>query len=64
VLLLCYRYDPMTGKYGFAIMRSLQAGGIATVLALGGYIWIKLRRERREARPQPFINAGLSGGKV
>jgi protein SCO1/2 len=54
VLLLCYRYDPMTGKYGFAIMRSLQAGGILTLLVLGGYIVFHLRRERRQ---QPAGNA-------
>jgi protein SCO1 len=53
VILLCYKYDPMTGRYGFAIMRSLQAGGIATMLALGGYIVIKLVRERRSALPPP-----------
>ena len=53
VLLLCYQYNPMTGKYGFAIMRSLQVAGIATVLAIGGYIVIKLVRERRLNLPVP-----------
>ena len=53
VLLLCYAYNPMTGKYGFAIMRSLQVGGIATLLALGSYIVIKLVRERRLNVPVP-----------
>jgi len=63
VLLLCYRYDPMTGKYGFAIMRSLQAGGILTLLALGGYIVTRLLRERRDH--SRLINVGLpAGGKV
>jgi protein SCO1/2 len=52
VILLCYQYDPLTGKYGFAIMRSLQAGGILTLLVLGSYITIKLTRERRAARAQ------------
>jgi len=53
VLLLCYQYNPMTGKYGFAIMRSLQVGGIATLLVLGSYIVIKLVRERRLNLPVP-----------
>ncbi len=53
VLLLCYAYNPMTGKYGFAIMRSLQAGGIATLLVLGSYIVVKLIRERRLNLPVP-----------
>jgi protein SCO1 len=52
VILLCYQYDPLTGKYGFAIMRSLQAGGILTLLVLGSYITIKLTRERRASRAQ------------
>ena len=78
VLLLCYAYNPMTGKYGVAIMRSLQAGGILTLLALGSYITIKLVRERGAARPQPAgnaprgdvnlsngtVHAGIPGGKV
>ena len=46
VLLLCYSYDPMTGKYGLFIRNSLQIAGIATVLALGSFIFIMLRRER------------------
>jgi protein SCO1/2 len=47
LLLLCYSYDPSTGKYGFAIMQALRIGGIATVLALALYITLMVRRERR-----------------
>jgi protein SCO1/2 len=78
VLLLCYAYNPMTGKYGFAIMRTLQAGGVLTLLVLGSYIVINLVRERRATRrpagdvsrgtvvapPGVAMNAGISGGKV
>ncbi len=71
VLLLCYAYNPMTGKYGFAIMRSLQVGGIATALALGSYIVTKLVRERRDARKNPGgarprgdVGTEISGAKV
>jgi hypothetical protein len=35
VLLFCYHYDPMTGKYGMAITQVTRALGTATVLALG-----------------------------
>jgi protein SCO1/2 len=45
-LLYCYHYDPMSGGYGLAIMRSLRVAGVATVLALGGFVAIMLRRER------------------
>lgn len=47
VLLFCYHYDPLTGKYGFVIMNFIRLAGLATVLALGGFIFLMLRRERR-----------------
>ena len=55
LLLLCYSYDPMTGKYGLYIRNSLRIGGLATVLALGSFIFVMLRRERRGElqKPQP-----------
>jgi protein SCO1/2 len=58
VLLYCYHYDPMTGKYGFVVMRALRIAGAATVLLLGGFVLLMLRRERqaarRSARAVPF----------
>jgi len=50
VLLYCFHYDPMTGAYGLVIMRLLRVAGIATVLAIGGFVAVMLRRERRERR--------------
>ena len=47
VLLFCYHYDPETGKYGFAIMRTLRIAGVATVLAIGAFIVVMVRREKR-----------------
>lgn len=47
VLLLCFHYDPATGKYGLIITRALQLGGLVTMLALGGFILISSRRDRR-----------------
>lgn len=49
VKLLCYDYDPSTGKYTLAIMRTVQAGGIATVLALAIAIPLMNRRARLRA---------------
>lgn len=46
LLLYCYHYDPMTGRYGLAIMRTLRLAGATTVLALGLFIAIMVRRER------------------
>jgi protein SCO1/2 len=47
VLLFCYHYDPTTGKYGMAITQVTRALGTATVLLLGGFVFIMLRRERQ-----------------
>ena len=45
VLLYCYHYDPETGRYGLVVMRVVRIAGAATVLALGTFIAVMLRRE-------------------
>ena len=50
LVLYCYHYDPAAGKYSVAIMRLVRAGGAATVLALGAFIFVMARKERREKR--------------
>jgi protein SCO1/2 len=50
LLLYCYHYDPAAGKYSLAIMRLIRAGGAATVLALGAFIFVMARKERRGKR--------------
>ena len=47
VLLFCFHYDPLEGKYNFAIMNGLMVGGLATVFILGGFVISALRRDRR-----------------
>ena len=47
LLLFCYHYDPARGRYGVAIMRLIRAGGAATVLALGAFIFIMVRKEKQ-----------------
>ena len=49
LLLLCFHYDPMSGKYGFWIMNVLRAGGIATLIALGLFITHMVNRETHTA---------------
>ena len=46
LLLFCYHYDPLTGKYNLIVTRVLRLAGVATVLALAGFIVLMLRRER------------------
>ena len=46
LLLFCYHYDPVTGKYGLLITNVIRLAGAATVVILGAFILIMLRRER------------------
>jgi len=48
LLLYCFHYDPLTGRYGLAIIRVIRAGGVATVAAIACFIVVSLRRERRQ----------------
>jgi protein SCO1 len=50
LLLYCYHYDPMSGRYGLVVMRVLRLAGGATVLALGTFVFVMVRREKRDAR--------------
>jgi protein SCO1/2 len=47
LVLYCYHYDPMTGRYGVAIMRVIRIAAAATVLALGAFIVVMVRSEKR-----------------
>lgn len=46
VLLLCYHFDPATGRYSAVAMNFVRAGGVATVLGLSGFVFVMLRRDR------------------
>jgi protein SCO1/2 len=46
VLLYCYHYDPIDGKYGLAVINLVRLGGVLTVAGLGAFILVALRRER------------------
>lgn len=51
VLLLCYDYDPATGRYTLLAMNLVRLGGIVTVLVLILlFVLLWRRRRRREAR--------------
>jgi len=51
LLLFCYQYDPTTGRYGAVAMNMVRAGGVLTVLALGGF-WVVMWRRERGAAPR------------
>ncbi len=52
VLLLCFHYDPATGKYGFVIAGVLRLAALATVVALGGYLSFAFYREFSRSKVQ------------
>ncbi len=56
-LLYCFQYDPMTGKYGLVVMNVVRAGGLLTVLALGIFMWVMFRRERKHLNAPPVAGA-------
>lgn len=53
VYFYCFRYDPVTGKYGLIIDRALKVMGMLAILAVGGLIvvstYIVRRRDRLRA---------------
>lgn len=44
LLLYCYRYDPVAGKYGLLVMRALRAAAAATAALLALSIWLAAKR--------------------
>ncbi|HVC19491.1 MAG TPA: SCO family protein [Vicinamibacterales bacterium] len=66
LLLYCYHYDPLTGKYDVLTMRLLRVAGVLTVLAMGSFIFIMWRMEKRgthRAIP-PAAGSAVSGRKA
>jgi protein SCO1/2 len=47
LLLLCYHYDPVTGRYTLLVSRIIQISGVATVLALASFVGVSVLRESR-----------------
>lgn len=49
-MLLCFYYDATTGKYTRNAMLFARAGGVTTLLALGGFIFVMFRKESSSRR--------------
>ncbi|MGE5444001.1 MAG: SCO family protein [Ignavibacteriales bacterium] len=60
ILIRCYHYDPATGKYGVVIMRVVRLGGLATIVVLGTFMFVMLRRDRnkKSVNVKPRVDAG------
>lgn len=59
LLLLCFRWDPSTGRYSSVILSSVRAGGVLTVAALCGFIVLMRRRERRRLQLDRIAPRGV-----
>lgn len=55
-MLLCFSYDPASGKYTLAVLKTLRLAGGLTVIAIGLYVLVALRRERRNRRRELTVN--------
>jgi protein SCO1/2 len=60
--LLCYHYNPITGKYGALIMSIVRIAGIVTILAVAGFVALMVGRDRRARRA--VSETSLSPGGV
>lgn len=50
LLLYCYHYDPVAGRYGAVVMNMVRVAGVAFVLILMTFLAVMWRRERRRER--------------
>jgi protein SCO1 len=60
VLLFCYHYDPVIGRYSAMTLNLVRAGGAATVLGLALAILLMRRRERRPESPRNRTVGGVT----
>jgi protein SCO1/2 len=60
VLMLCYRYDPHTGKYSPDVMLALRIGAGITVLVLGTWVLRVWRRSGAERGAAALLKSSMS----
>ena len=48
IQLLCYAYDPSSGKYSLVVGNIFRGAGALTILLLGGYMFINFRRDKKK----------------
>jgi protein SCO1 len=53
LLLLCYHFDPSTGRYTGLVMTIVRIAGATTVLLMAGAVWMMSRGPRRPGAPPP-----------
>jgi protein SCO1/2 len=62
MLLMCFHYDPSTGRYNFAVMAVVRTLGVITFTCLATYMIVMLRRDRRKKPSETGVRPlGLGG---
>jgi protein SCO1/2 len=64
LFLLCYHYNPITGKYGALIMSIVRVAGIVTLVVLTGFVALMVGRDRRARRALCVANPSADGPAV
>ena len=64
LILYCYHYDPSTGHYGATIMSIVRLAGIVTVLLVGVFIFVMVRRDVRTAKLEKKYLEPLPGSRA
>jgi protein SCO1/2 len=49
ILLLCFHYDPSTGRYSLAVLKLVRLGALLSIATLAGVLFLLFRRERKPA---------------
>lgn len=52
ILLRCFAYDPIRGRYGLAIMTSIRVGSGLTLVGIVALVWFMHRRRSHSADPR------------
>jgi protein SCO1/2 len=58
LLLFCFHYDPATGRYSRVALNAVRVGGVLTMLALGAFVFVMLRRDRAQRPHGPEVASG------
>lgn len=64
VLLMCFHYDPSTGRYNFAVMSAVRLLGVATLAALATFVSASFLRDRRGRRRGPTPTTDVRGDRA
>jgi protein SCO1/2 len=61
VLLFCFHYDALQGKYTLAIVNVLKLAGVLTLIALAGLLYFLMRTEKKKKRQTGWKEAHHAG---